>query len=109
MTTADTPASPVTTETVMLAILEHVHECPESQFTTCDVAAEMGVKEYSVRAAFHWLRRFGKIEVVEGDIVERVNRTAGKRYPVTLYRVKPQSDTTAEFQAFYMRFCGGRR
>jgi hypothetical protein len=101
-------AGRVTTEDVMLAILELTHEDAEAKFTTLDVAQEMGVDEYPVRAAFWWLRKLGKIQPDEKNVLHRLTRTAGERYEVTVYRIKPKAATSEEFQAFYARFCGGR-
>jgi hypothetical protein len=93
----------VTTEDVMLAILELTHEDQDARFTTLDVAQEMGVKEYRVRAAFSWLVRFGKIKIAAGEIVERMSPTFGEKYPVTLYRMLPKS-APADFDAIYRAF-----
>lgn len=99
----------ITTEMVMLAILEAIHGREEdATFTTREIAEEIGVNEYPVRLAFSWLCRFGKISAVDGKAIERTTRTTGKKYEVALYRVKAASTTTVEFQAFYMRICGGR-
>lgn len=92
----------------MLAILEFTREDEERGFTTVDIAQEIGAKEYQVRVAFSWLMRFGKIEIVPGELVRRTTRTAGEKYPVNIYRLKPKAETTVEFLNFYMRFCGGR-
>lgn len=104
MKTPDKAASQVTTETVMLAILEHIHADPERGFTTLDIALDMGANEYPVRAAFHWLRRLGKIEIARGARVERHNRTEGKAYSVRVYRLKAKSATPAAFDALYRVF-----
>jgi hypothetical protein len=102
--TAPAQAASVSTELVMLAILELTHTNPEAQFTTRDVAQEMGAKEYAVRLAFSWLCRFGKIEIVEGKIIERKTRTAGEKYPVSVYRIKPKAMTGEALDALYKAF-----
>lgn len=103
MTPTRADVASVTTEGVMLAILELTHEDAEARFTTLDVADQLGVREYQVRAAFHWLRRFRKIAVVPGEIQERITYPSGQRYPVTVYRMLPKS-TPADFDALYQVF-----
>lgn len=87
----------------MLAILDLTHQDPEARFTTREVAEQMGADEYPVRAAFSWLVRCKKIEVVRGEIRERVTRTAGEKYPVAVYRFKPKSES-GDFAALYQVF-----
>ena len=47
----------VTTETVQKAIERYVGSHGENRFTTADIARDMGVDEYPVRAAVSWLAR----------------------------------------------------
>lgn len=100
-------ATRVTVETTLLAILEFLDEDQEQTFTTRDIAGAMRVEEYPVRAAFSWLRRAGKIAIVEDAVCDRVTRTAGERYPVAVYKLKRAAETTPDFLAYYGRVCGG--
>jgi len=68
----------------------------------------MSAAEDSVGAAFGGLCRLGKIEAVDGKMIEGATRTEGDGNEVAVYRLKPKAETAVAFQAFDMRSCGAR-
>lgn len=56
----------VTRDSVLEEIKAYLEQQSQPFFTTQDIARHMGVEEYSVRAAFSWLARYGHIEIIPG-------------------------------------------
>ena len=102
----------VTTETVQKAIEQYVGSHGENRFTTADIARDMGVDEYPVRAAVSWLARYGMIEIIPGVRSKRYlvqptdRRLHGEVYSVSMYRVKEPA-CEANFAALMGVFCRG--
>lgn len=102
----------VTTETVQKAIEQYVGSRGENRFTTADIARDMGVDEYPVRAAVSWLARYGMIEIIPGVRSKRYRSMPTDRrphdddYSVSVYQVKEPA-CEANFAALMGVFCRG--
>lgn len=102
----------VTTETVQKAIEQFVKDRGENRFTTADIARDMGVDEYPVRAAVSWLARYGMIEIIPGLRSKRYRSMPTDRrphdddYSVSVYQVKERCGEV-NFAALMGVFCRG--
>lgn len=91
------PVVRVTTEDVLKAARAY----EDDDFTTYDIAFEMDVEEYPVRAAMSWLLKRRLVEVCGKRFL--FTKTNHVKYPVVLYRVRPEA-TEADFAALNRAF-----
>lgn len=98
--TAEHSTTAVTTETVLAA----VKKLPIESFTTFEIAEDMGVPEYPVRAAVSWLLKGGVIE--RSGARKRYTATGNEPYFATTYVLK-QKAAPADFSALMGIFCRG--
>jgi len=86
-------------------VLEAVRAC-EGDFTTQDIAGQLGIGEYQVRAALSWLVRRGIVERVGAEprrLPVRKGRGQRETYPATLYRAKKEA-SQVDFKVLYRVF-----
>ena len=88
---------------------QFVEQRGENRFTTADIARDMGVDEYPVRAAVSWLARYGLIEIIPGVRSKRyleqpaARRLHGDSYSVSVYQIK-EKGAQADFAALNRAF-----
>ena len=85
---------------VVLSVVAGFSE--DENFTTCDVAARVGVSEYRVRAAVSWLLKRGMIK--PAGLKRVVSERSRYGYFVTLYRYVDRRED-ADFGALMGVFC----
>lgn len=95
------PVVRVTTDDVLKAVRAYV-----GQFTTYDIARELGAEEYPVRAAVSWLNRYKVIEAVPCVRTRRYTKTNGEVYSATVYQLRPEANP-CDFEALMFAFCRG--
>ena len=104
----------VTTATVLEAIKAYVG-ANSDHFTTQDIARQMGVEEYPVRAAISWLNRNEEIEIVPGVRSKRYlgepenpdTRRHTTSYSASVYQIRKKAGK-ADFAALNRLFGYGR-
>ena len=100
---ATTDAQSVTTESTISAIHDYVTVTARDSFTTHDIARHIGADETQVRAAFGWLARHKKIEIVPCVTCRRYTRTQGEEYSASVYRLR--NSGMADIKTLMFAFC----